>query len=244
MPPALGVTEQVVIDMNRWLSGDALLNPPIRADSDSGEWLDRLVDEGASQETALAASDELDNRRKALALLLAVLNDRERRFFEARRLAGGPDHARRTRRRVRRLARAPAPDRRELIREGTEGGEEPHRRDRNSVATAGALAPRGGRTCRRECSLSTARVHSLRLGQIHIASAALSVSHQPRFPVLALFGRRPQERVDFSAFRRPKTSTARDIEGAHAAGRCNLTASICCKVNDGNCLISRKYIHR
>jgi RNA polymerase sigma-32 factor len=78
MPPALDVTEQVVIDMNRWLSGDALLNPPIRADSDSGEWLDRLVDEGASQETALAASDELDNRRKALALLLAVLNDRER----------------------------------------------------------------------------------------------------------------------------------------------------------------------
>jgi hypothetical protein len=169
MPPALGVTEQVVIDMNRWLSGDALLNPPIRADSDSAEWLDRLVDEGASQETALAASDELDNRLKALALLLAVLNDRERRFFEARRLAGGPDHARRTRRRVRRLARAPAPDRRELILEGTEGGEEPHRRDRNSVATAGALAPRGGRNCRRECSLSTARVHGLRRGQIHIA---------------------------------------------------------------------------
>jgi len=44
MPPALGVTEQVVIDMNRWLSGDALLNPPIRADSDSGEWLDWLAD--------------------------------------------------------------------------------------------------------------------------------------------------------------------------------------------------------
>ncbi len=36
------------------------------------------------------------------------------------------------------------------------------------------------------------RVHSLRRGQI----AALSVSHQPRFPALALFGRRPQEHVD------------------------------------------------
>jgi len=86
MPPALGVTEQVVIDMNGWLSGDASLNAPIRADSDSGEWLDWLVDEGASQETTLAASDELDNRRKALA----VLNDRERRIFEARRLAEDP----------------------------------------------------------------------------------------------------------------------------------------------------------
>jgi hypothetical protein len=40
------------------------------------------------------------------------------------------------------------------------------------------------------------RVHSLRRGQIHIAPAALSVSHQPRFPALALFGRRPQEQVD------------------------------------------------
>jgi len=78
MPPTLGVTEQVVIDMNGWLSVDASLNAPIRADSDSGEWLDWLNDEGASQETALAASDEFENRRKALASALAVLNDRER----------------------------------------------------------------------------------------------------------------------------------------------------------------------
>jgi RNA polymerase sigma-32 factor len=86
----LGVTEQDVIDMNRRLGGDASLNAPIREDEDSGEWQDRLVDEGASQETALAASDELDNRRKALASALSVLNDRERRIFEARRLAEDP----------------------------------------------------------------------------------------------------------------------------------------------------------
>src|SRR5258707_5983378 len=86
----LGVTEQVVIDMNGWLSGDASLNAPIRPDSDSGDRLDWLVDEGASQETTLAASDELDNRRQALASALSVLNDRERRIFEARRLAEDP----------------------------------------------------------------------------------------------------------------------------------------------------------
>ena len=86
----LGVTKQDVIDMNGWLGGDASLNAPFRADSDSGEWLDWLVDEGASQETNLAASDELDNRRKALASALSVLNDRERRIFEARRLAEDP----------------------------------------------------------------------------------------------------------------------------------------------------------
>jgi len=86
----LGVTEQDVIDMNRRLGGDASLNAPIREDEDSSEWQDRLVDEGASQETALAASDELDNRRKALTSALSVLNDRERRIFEARRLAEDP----------------------------------------------------------------------------------------------------------------------------------------------------------
>jgi RNA polymerase sigma-32 factor len=86
----LGVTKQDVIDINRWLSGDVSLNAPIREDSDSGEWQDCLVDEGASQETTLAASDEFDNRRKTLASALSVLNDRERRIFEARRLAEDP----------------------------------------------------------------------------------------------------------------------------------------------------------
>jgi RNA polymerase sigma-32 factor len=86
----LGVTKQDVIDMNRWLSGDASLNAPIREDSDSGERQDWLVDEGASQETTLAASDEFDNRRKTLASALSMLNDRERRIFEARRLAEDP----------------------------------------------------------------------------------------------------------------------------------------------------------
>ena len=85
-----GVTEQDVIDMNRWLSGDASLNTPIREDGESGEWQDWLIDESASQETTLAACDEFDYRRKALVSALCVLNDRERRIFEARRLAENP----------------------------------------------------------------------------------------------------------------------------------------------------------
>ena len=36
------------------------------------------------------ASEESDNRRKALGEALTVLNDRERRIFEARRLADDP----------------------------------------------------------------------------------------------------------------------------------------------------------
>ncbi len=86
----LGVTETDVIYMNRRLGGDASLNAPIRKDGDSGEWQDRLVDERADQETTLVASEEFDNHRKALASALAVLNDRERRIFEARRLVEDP----------------------------------------------------------------------------------------------------------------------------------------------------------
>src|SRR6266567_2578575 len=83
----LGVTEQDVIDMNRRLGGDASLNAPTRDDGDSGEWQDRLVDESPDQETTLAASKEFDNRRKTLSDALTVLNERERRIFETRRLA-------------------------------------------------------------------------------------------------------------------------------------------------------------
>jgi len=86
----LGVTEQDVVDMNRRLGGDASLNAPIRDDGESGEWQDWLADDSESQETILAASEELDNRRKALSSALDVLNDRERRIFEARRLADNP----------------------------------------------------------------------------------------------------------------------------------------------------------
>jgi len=86
----LGVPEQDVIDMNRRLGGDASLNAPIREDGDAGEWQDWLVDESASQETRLVADEQADNRRKALTDALSVLNERERRIFEARRLAEDP----------------------------------------------------------------------------------------------------------------------------------------------------------
>src|SRR6266478_1989393 len=76
----LGVTEQDVVDMNRRLGGDVSLNSQIREDGDSG----------ASQESRLAESEESDNRRKALGEALTVLNERERRIFEARRLADEP----------------------------------------------------------------------------------------------------------------------------------------------------------
>ena len=85
----LGVTQQDVIDMNRRMSGDASLNAPLREEGE-GEWQDWLVDDSASQENLLADRQETDNRLGALRQALGVLNDRERRIFEARRLAEDP----------------------------------------------------------------------------------------------------------------------------------------------------------
>jgi RNA polymerase sigma-32 factor len=86
----LGVTDKDVVDMNRRLGCDASLNAPIGNEGEAGEWQDWLADDSPSQETSLAESEESENRRKALRGALTVLNERERRIFEARRLADDP----------------------------------------------------------------------------------------------------------------------------------------------------------
>src|SRR3569832_142841 len=87
----LNVSVAEVVSMNRRLSGDASLNAPIRAtEGESGEWQDWLVDDHESQEEMLIEQDELENRRSMLSGALSVLNERERRIFEARRLAEEP----------------------------------------------------------------------------------------------------------------------------------------------------------
>jgi len=87
----LKVSEEEVVSMNRRLGGDASLNAPIKAsEGDSGQWQDWLVDDHDNQEEILIEQDELDNRRTMLGNALKVLNDRERRIFEARRLREDP----------------------------------------------------------------------------------------------------------------------------------------------------------
>jgi len=85
----LGVSAQDVIDMNRRMSGDASLNAPLREEGE-GEWQDWLIDDSASQEHSLVDREESGNRHVALQHALGVLNDRERRIFQARRLADEP----------------------------------------------------------------------------------------------------------------------------------------------------------
>lgn len=86
----LGVSEDEVVSMNRRLGGDASLNAPLRADEDSSEWQDWLVDESDNQEARMVESEELDARKQMLRQAMGVLNEREKRIFEARRLAEEP----------------------------------------------------------------------------------------------------------------------------------------------------------
>ncbi len=86
----LGVSNEEVISMNRRLSGDASLNAPLKSDGESGQWQDWLVDDSDSQETVLADKEEYNHRMELLTSAMDILNDRERRIFEARRLAEKP----------------------------------------------------------------------------------------------------------------------------------------------------------
>jgi RNA polymerase sigma-32 factor len=86
----LDVTDQDVVDMNRRLGGDKSINAPLREDGETGEWQDRLVDQSPSPEAIVVEHDEKDHRHKALIAAIDVLDDRERRIFEARHLADEP----------------------------------------------------------------------------------------------------------------------------------------------------------
>ena len=86
----LGVSEQDVVDMNRRLAApDHSLNAPLRIDGDD-EWVDWLVDDSKDQETLLAESEELANRRGLLQEAMQTLNDRERHILNERRLQDSP----------------------------------------------------------------------------------------------------------------------------------------------------------
>jgi len=87
---SLGVTDREVVDMNRRLGGDSSLNAPIHDEGQPGELQDFLVDQSPSPEILLAGRDETDHQHKALVHAIGVLNQRERRIFEARQLADEP----------------------------------------------------------------------------------------------------------------------------------------------------------
>jgi RNA polymerase sigma-32 factor len=84
------VTNQDVVDMNRRLGGDKSTNAPLREDGETGEWQDHLVDQSPSPEAIVVEQDEKEHQHSALIAAIDVLDDRERRIFEARHLVDEP----------------------------------------------------------------------------------------------------------------------------------------------------------
>lgn len=86
----LEVTPREVTEMNSRLNGDLSLNMPPSGDREAIEWEAILIDGSPNAEAIIAEHDENAQRAKALYGALDVLSERERRVFEARRLADEP----------------------------------------------------------------------------------------------------------------------------------------------------------
>ena len=87
---SLNVPNQDVVDMNRRLGGDKSINVPLHEDGESGEWQDHLVDQSPSPEAIVVEQDEKEHQHRALTAAIDVLDNRERRIFEARHLVDEP----------------------------------------------------------------------------------------------------------------------------------------------------------
>ena len=87
---SLDVPDQEVVEMNRRLAGDKSINVPLHEDGEIGEWQDHLVDQSPSPEAIVVEQDETDHRLGALTAAIEILNERERRIFEARHLSDEP----------------------------------------------------------------------------------------------------------------------------------------------------------
>tara|TARA_A100001015_G_scaffold307337_1_gene403042 strand:+ start:383 stop:1279 length:897 start_codon:yes stop_codon:yes gene_type:complete len=86
----LDVNSEEVINMNRRMMGqEKSLNNPVKA-GETDEWQDWLVDEQMDQELAMSQKQELEDKKELLYQGIKILNERERKILEARRLSENP----------------------------------------------------------------------------------------------------------------------------------------------------------
>jgi RNA polymerase sigma-32 factor len=86
----LDVQSYEVINMNRRLMGhEKSLNDPIKA-GETDEWQDWLVDDHLDQELVMSQKQEYDDKKELLNEAMTILNDREKKILEARRLTENP----------------------------------------------------------------------------------------------------------------------------------------------------------
>ena len=86
----LGVKSEEVVSMNRRMMGkEKSLNQPVKPGEDD-EWQDWVVDDALDQELYVAQKQELDEKKSLLHEAIKILNDRERKILEARKLCNEP----------------------------------------------------------------------------------------------------------------------------------------------------------
>ena len=86
----LGVKSEEVVSMNRRMMGsEKSLNEPIKS-GEKSEWQDWIVDKNLDQELLISQKQELDEKKSLLYEAMKVLNEREKKIIEERKLADEP----------------------------------------------------------------------------------------------------------------------------------------------------------
>ena len=86
----LNVESHEVVNMNRRMMGhEKSLNDPIKA-GETEEWQDWLVDKNLDQELLISQKQEYDEKKDLLYDSIKILNERERKIIEDRRLSENP----------------------------------------------------------------------------------------------------------------------------------------------------------
>ena len=86
----LDVNSHEVVNMNRRLMGhEKSLNDPIKA-GETDEWQDWLVDDNLDQELIVSQKQEYDDKKELLNQAMTILNEREKKILQERRLSENP----------------------------------------------------------------------------------------------------------------------------------------------------------
>ena len=86
----LNVDSKEVVNMNRRMMGhEKSLNDPIKS-GETDEWQDWLVDDNLDQELIVSQKQEYDDKKKLLKDAIKILNEREKKIIESRRLSENP----------------------------------------------------------------------------------------------------------------------------------------------------------
>ena len=86
----LNVKPEEVVSMNRrMMAQEKSLNDPIKSDEKS-EWQDWIVDDSLDQELFISQKQELDEKKSLLHESIKILDDREKKIIEERKLSENP----------------------------------------------------------------------------------------------------------------------------------------------------------